>query len=257
MNSIRTTWPFGAYAREWAVVAAAMLAFIAACTAHEALGHGLACLATGSTIERVTTVYFQCRQKGLVADLGGPAANLVLWAISLALLRVRVWGYAARVFWALLLAFNAWWLAGCLMSAMAGASDFAYAVRLLGRWALPGRVALVVLGVAIGLQARYALAAMRCLDRRMARIAYATAGGVCLAATLAFAGPTLPALREAALESLGSMVWLLFMADRKADAVADAATQVPGWALRGWVVAAVFAFAVFAATLGQGYGALG
>lgn len=191
------------------VAVLAALAFSATCFTHEVLGHGAACLAGGGSVTRLTSVYFACRDGGLLADLGGPGANLALAAVGATLLRGR--GAIRGSGLALLCAFNVFWVAGCLLaSAVAMRSDFAYAARLLGPGEVPARVLFGACGIGLGMLACRLLARHH-WTRRALWLAYGVAGIVACGAALCFAGPVLPALREAALEGFGAMAWLLFV----------------------------------------------
>jgi hypothetical protein len=192
-----------------AVATLAALVFLIACFTHEVLGHGVACVAGGGVVTRLTSVYFACRGGGVLADLGGPGANLVLAGVSLALLRGR--GAIVGGGLALLCACNVFWVAGCLVeSAVAMRSDFAYAAHVLGPGEAPARVLCGVAGIGLGLQA-CRLLARRHWPRRALWLAYGAAGTVACGVALCFAGPALPALHEAALEGFGAMAWLLLV----------------------------------------------
>ena len=131
------------------VASIAALTFIVACASHEVLGHGATCLAEGGRITLLTSAYFDCENAGVVTDLAGPFVNLILGLCAYVLLEKRAWPSNLRLVLVLTLAFNLFWLAGCmLVSAIASKSDFAYALRLLAvnpPWI--GRVALGALGL--------------------------------------------------------------------------------------------------------------
>ncbi len=133
------------------VAAIAALAFIVACSSHEVLGHGAACLSEGGRITLLTSVYFHCENAGVTTDLAGPSANLLLGSGAYVLLEKRDWSSNVRHVLVLTLAFNLFWLAGCMIvSAAANKSDFAYPLRVLAvnpPWL--GRVVLGTLGLLV------------------------------------------------------------------------------------------------------------
>jgi hypothetical protein len=193
---------------------AATLAFTVACFAHEVAGHAGACLAGGGAVAHVTSALFACRPGLLLADLGGPFANLLLAAASLSLLRARRPGTATHLVLLLVAAFDVFWLAGCLIEGAALVrGDFAYAVRLSGAAQLPVRAGFGIVGVGV------ALAMCRLLGRQgvapgTLRLAYWVAGTVACASALFATGPIGPALRETGLESFGAMAWLWVVRER-------------------------------------------
>src|SRR5450432_1467618 len=125
----------------------AAMAFVAACFAHEALGHGTACVATGGTVTLLTSVYFKCSASLPIVDAAGPSMNLAV-ALGAAMMLRRSHGPAARTFLALLLAFNGFWGAGYfLFSGAANTGDWAFVLRDLSlepRWLW--RIAMVATG---------------------------------------------------------------------------------------------------------------
>jgi hypothetical protein len=56
-------------------------AYLLADVAHEAIGHGLACLAHPGHITLLTSVYFRCSIRSQLVAVAGPAVNLVLAAV--------------------------------------------------------------------------------------------------------------------------------------------------------------------------------
>ena len=77
------------------VISVAIVAYTAATLTHEALGHGLACLALGGELEGVSTSWCQCDKTGLSAwavrtgKAAGTGANVLLGAAALGLLTTR------------------------------------------------------------------------------------------------------------------------------------------------------------------------
>jgi hypothetical protein len=233
-------------------VAVALVAFIAACVAHEVVGHGGACLVEGGDVTLLSTVYFRCQGGGVVADLGGPLANLVLGVACLTLLRGQRWSRDAKRLLVLGFAFNFLWLAGCMLwSSIAGQSDFAYAVHLLGPAEPAMRVVVGFLGLVLA-RSTVRVVARQGLSRTTLRVSYVTAGVASGVSVLFFVGPVLPALWEAALEGFGAMAWLLFVPNAgaavKPDAVQSAGESLPAWL----AISSVTAMSVFL-LLGRGY----
>ena len=236
------------------MAALAALAFIVACSSHEVLGHGAACLAEGGRITLLTSVYFHCENGGVITDLAGPLANLLFgFGAYVALMRRQcAWSLNMRHLLALTVAFNLFWIAGCMFeTAAANKSDFAYPLRVLAvnpSWL--GRIALGALGVILywfGMRAaaRYAIQGMSLA------IAYAVAGTVSCGAALFFLGPVIPAIREAALESFGSAIGLLLLAgrSRSLSSISTGVSRPSGF---GWSVAAALGIIAFCFLLGKG-----
>jgi hypothetical protein len=242
------------------LAAIAALAFVAACVAHEAVGHGGVCLATGGRIPLLTSVYFQCSLRGPLVAAAGPLMNLAVGAILWWVLRRRPpRSVAARGFLALAMAFNLLWGSGYfLYSAFSNDGDWAWVLRDLAlepRWAW--RWGLGILGLIL-YDRSIEWVAPRLPSRLPLLLPYLVAGAISCLAALCFAGPTLPALRQAALESFVAGAGLLLLANRNRRLDPDklpAAEIVPlQW---GWIVAAVLITLVFLATLGRGFGSQG
>src|SRR5205085_10953058 len=111
------------------LAAIAALAFIVACVAHEAVGHGGTCIAAGGHITLLTSVYFHCANGGLLPSAAGPLINLAVGSILWATLR-RAWSLLSahwRLFITLAMAFNLFWGAGYFVySAVTDMSDWAF-----------------------------------------------------------------------------------------------------------------------------------
>jgi hypothetical protein len=198
------------------MAACAALAITSACVVHEALGHPGACLAGGGTVTTMTSSLFACSPGLLLADLGGPGANLLMAVAGVLLLRGRRPGSIARLVFVLAAAFNVLWLAGCLLeSAVAARGDFAYAARLAGGAQAPLRTMFGLAGVGLGVATCRMLGRQQ-LTRKALWLAYGVAGAAVCASALFNANSVAPALREAALESFGAMAWLLLVRPRAA-----------------------------------------
>lgn len=232
-------------------IAIAALAFIGACVSHEVLGHGGTCLAQGARITLLTSVYFHCEGAGVGVDLAGPLANLFVGLGGYLLLERRPWSSNERYFLVLTVAFNLFWLAGCmLVSAVSNKSDFAYLLELLSLnpyWL--GRVALGTIGIFV-----YWFG-MRATQKHVAEVAslsvaYAVAGVVSCLAALFFVGPVIPALREAALESFGAAIGLVLLSGAQLQRLSPDRTSIShGY---GWLLVSVLALLAFILLLGRG-----
>ena len=228
-------------------VAIGALAFILACTSHEVMGHATACIAEGGRITLLTSVYFKCAGSGVVTDLAGPLANLVL-ALGAWLLLKEHRSPDVRLMLALTLAFNLFWLSGCMLtSAATGTSDFAYPLRVLA--VSPAWLARVVLGT-VGLAVYWVgiRTTAKFLHGAPIVASYLSAGIVSCTAALCFVGFVPGALRAAALESFGAMAGLLVAASRRSS-------QSPPSSPSGhykWLLASALAIVAFALSLGRG-----
>jgi putative Ca2+/H+ antiporter (TMEM165/GDT1 family) len=234
-----------------------MLAFISACVAHEAVGHGGACLATGGQITLLTTVYFHCRPGSTLIDIAGPVMNLVMagiaWrVVSRTSLSVWVGLLAAFAF-----AFNALWGVGYLIySAALDIGDWAPVFRDLQG------AAYWVVRIGIGLAGLwlYRLAVQAIAPRLPSKIplliGYGSAVAIATLSVLCARTPILPALREALQESLVASVGLLLLAfksDRTRVADGELAAKTPA----NWlVIAGVPVIIAFLLLQGRGFGAV-
>jgi hypothetical protein len=230
------------------------LAFTSACVAHEALGHGGACLLTGGKVLLLTSVYFRCTPGLPGVDAAGPLMNLWVAAIAmLALRRLRTPSYG-RSFVALVAVFNALWGAGYfLFSSVTYQGDWAFVLRdlhVVHPWAW--RLLLGVLGAWL-----YGLA-LRATSPYLPRgaplaWAYVAGGVVALASVLPFSGPTLPALREAAQESLLASVGLLYLAFARTSSEPSSPAPVATPLTRLMWPLGVGLLVVFLAMMGPGF----
>ncbi len=198
--------------------ALAAAAFVVACVAHEAIGHGGACLATGGTIKLLTSVYFRCAPSRPVIDAAGPLTNLVVAAIVAGLLLKTVKSNLLRPFLALVRAFNGFWGAGYLIfSAITNTGDWAFVLRDLQLQPLwLWRTAMAPLGAFLY------VVSLRLVAGHLARgtplfAAYTVAGIVACSSTFFYPGAILPAIQEAAKESLLAAVGLVLLAFRRSQ----------------------------------------
>lgn len=108
------------------VAACGVLAATLAAILHEAVGHGIGCLADGGSISLLTSIWFRCRGGFTLTDLGGPFASLLGGAAGLLVLRLARIGTAARSSGLLFTAFSLFWFFGQLVfHAATDADDWA------------------------------------------------------------------------------------------------------------------------------------
>ena len=142
--------PVGAKDDVRTLVAAGVAAACLASIAHEAVGHGGACLAIGGKITLLTATRFSCDQGNILVDVVGPLMNLVSAALALALLRTG-WGSlpAARLFLIMVGGLNLCWFAGEMVVApFNDGYDQATIARQLG-WPQVWKPVSAALGVAV------------------------------------------------------------------------------------------------------------
>ena len=229
--------------------ALAIIAFILACTAHEAVGHGLACLGTGGKVTLLTSVFFQCRPSFPLVDAAGPILNLTLAAGAALALRHFPPPSVTGMFLGLLLAFSGFWGAGyCIFSAVSNTGDLAFALRDLSlepRWLW--RLGMGVLGLLLYGAIRRRAAAVLPGDRLLI-VAYGATGAVACLSVLFCRGPILAAAQEAVMESLVAPVGMLFVMFKRPESEHPAAP-----ASLGVVIAGIIFTVLFWLTLGRGF----
>jgi hypothetical protein len=236
--------------------AIAALAFVVACVAHEAVGHGGTCIAVGGHVTLLTSVYFHCSNGGPLTDAAGPLMNLALGAVLWNVLHTRPSLSANwRLFLVFAMAFNLLWGAGYfIFSAATNSGDWAFVLRDLALQ--PGWLWRCFMG-ALGVYLYYCsvrLIALHLPPRTPLVVPYLVAGAVSCFATLFFTGPTLPAIREAAQESFGAAVGLLLLAWRNSSRGESQLSGVFVNYSNGWLITSVLVTLGFVATLGQGFG---
>ena len=235
------------------------IAAIAICTttlAHEAMGHGGACLLLGGHITRLTNAYFQCSLRSRFIAPAGPlgnyAAGLFAWLAQRIIPSTRP---RLKLYALLVMAFSLFWEAGYLVAAMAGGfGDYLFAAQdFIGgpewRWRIGG----IVLG--IGLYVIF----IRMLANGAS--AFATASGrvpqllrpawLTAIAVMAFAASFYTPDRQGAMgEAVGAVLSGFPLVFPFRNLSAGAAPRVA----RSWGLIATGAVVVgiFAATLGRG-----
>ena len=244
------------------VAALAIIAMCAVTFAHEALGHGSACLALGGHITLLTSSLFRCDLRSGWIDPAGPAVNLLVGLIAFGV-RAMLPDVFPKTRLALIFvtAFSFFWEGGYLMRAMIlRDGDLYFFTQFLFGNVVPWMQAV---GVAIGLGI-YLLGARLTTQglltmfatgeaRAVARTAWIAATLAAFAAALCYRGaPLWPDLRDAVLEiGLASVVLLIIPRGK---------TRMPRMAAhigRSYpaIVLAALIFVVFAMTLGKGIGA--
>jgi hypothetical protein len=233
--------------------AIATVAFIVACVAHEAIGHGGMCLAVGGRITLLTSVYFRCTKGGPLTDAAGPLMNLIVGAACWSLARRRPPESLSRLFFVLAMAFNLFWGAGYfIFSAVTNAGDWAFVLRDLSfepRWLW--RLLMGALGVVLYVFFTRAVA-IHLPPGTPLVWPYLVAGVVSCVAALFYAGPTLPAVHEAARESFVSAGGLLFLAYRSSRQARAVPSPNLGAHSTGWILSSALVTVLFFLVLGRG-----
>lgn len=241
------------------VCAIAVIAVCITTFAHEALGHGSACLLLGGRITQLTSVHFQCSLRSSFIAPTGPAGNYFAGILAL----VAQWliprhRSRARFLALLVMAFSFFWEAGYLVeSMMIGRGDYFFVGQdLLGNPQWPWRILGVLAGIGLYLLfARVLGICVRGFTTNPGRVslllgsAWLTAMiSACLAAAL-YAPDRGGAFTEAAGE-IGGAFPLLYPFNRIRATAHDAAPPI----LRSyaWIGVATAVLAAFAATLGRG-----
>jgi hypothetical protein len=251
--------PAAASAREDLVTVAAV-AVLAACAttfAHEALGHGGACLLGGGQVTQLTSVYFQCEPHSAWVAAAGPGGNLLAALVAGLAARSLPAGFPRlRLLLVLVSAFSLFWEAGYLLYAMAlREGDWAVAAEAAfgaasARWRLGG----VLLGVGLyGLGLGVTKAALKPFGPRAGALMRSSWIAAFLATTFAaaaYAPERLGAMGQAALEVGAASLPLLLLRRRATPAVAASEAAVASGPL--WIGLAAVAYALFVATLGRG-----
>lgn len=236
--------------------AIAALAFIVACTAHELVGHGGACVALGGRITLLSSVYSHCSSGGVTTAAAGPLMSLAVGAMCWAVLWRASPSPSAnwRLFLVFTMAFNLFWGAGYFVSsAVTNNGDWAFVLRDLrlrpdGLW----RCLMGALGVYLYYRS-VLLTAFYLPPRTPLVFPYLFAGIVSCVAVLFFNGPKLPALGEAVQEIFGAAVALLLLAYYRSRRAGPAPAVTPVEQSFGWLITSLLVTLLFFATLGRGF----
>lgn len=97
------------------VMAIGVLSATLAAICHETIGHGLGCLSGGGQISLLTSIWFRCSKWSWLADIGGPAGNLIAGSVGIALFTKIRSGSAAKLFLLMFGALNLFWFMGQLI----------------------------------------------------------------------------------------------------------------------------------------------
>lgn len=228
--------------------AISVLAMCVATVAHEAIGHGGACLALGGAISQLTSAYFQCGTPGTWVAAGGPAGNLAAAALGWLVWRaIPAQHLRARLFCALVAALSLFWFAGQFFySAALNAGDLYFVARdLVGPPPMALRIGAAAIGIVIYILGMRFLRATN-IPRSTRAIAWLAASIAACAAALAYAPDRLGALTQTGLEIGAASLPLLLVR----NAGAEGETVISrSWT---WIAAACAIYAVFVATLGVG-----
>jgi hypothetical protein len=233
--------------------AIAAVAFIIACVAHEAIGHGGLCLIMGGEIKLLTSVYFRCVPGRPVVDAAGPTMNLIVAILAAAMLANKRRSDLSRAFLAFLIAFNGFWGAGYLIfSAFTNTGDWAFVLRDLSAQPIwLWRIIMAAAGIYLyGVTLRYIAPHLPLGWPLLA--AYLVVGAVACASTLFFTGAILPAMQEAAQESLLASVALIYLAFRRSPSQQTTVLSVPIPHNRSILIFSVLLVVLFWMLLGRG-----
>jgi len=242
----------------------ASLSLVASCLVtfdHEALGHGSACLLLHGHIRLLSSALFRCSVPSGWIDCAGPAANLVVGTLALALLRFvprRLLYF--RFLLILITGFSYFWEGGYAIRSMfrRDGDFYDFAHFLLGnvsawqRWAAAGAgLALFILAARLTSNALLTLWPQARVARGVARTTWMSAAGGAAMAALFYAGPGWGNnLRDAVLEIAGASFPLLLIPLRNGLIKDPPPSFLAGSPLV--VVLSVVIYGIFVATLGRG-----
>lgn len=222
------------------VIAIAVLAAAGATVAHEALGHGGACLVAGGSILRLSSVFFRCAPGLPVVDAAGPLGNLVAGGVALLAFRRR-----PHLFLLLFASLNLFWFAGYLLySAVLQIGDWAFVARDLGLggwWRAAAACSGTILYIAT---LRWIARSPLGIDRPTFVCAWCAATACALLAAAFDPSDPLAAMKDGGLEIGGASIGLLFARTRAAPIAVTPS--------RAWIAAGSIGFVLFVATLGRG-----
>jgi hypothetical protein len=229
------------------LVCIAFAAYLAADLAHEALGHGGACLAMGGHVLLLDTTFEGCSIKSRLIDGAGPAMGLVVALIA------WVWARAARanlrVFLSLVFAFAAFWnLAYMLKSGLRYNGDWHFVIEGLAP-AAAWHIGLAVLGVVLYIAAMRMLARIWPSGEDMTSPSFALTAYLAAAALSAAGGALDPkgvsAVLTDALPSSLAAIGLVLVGMRRTSGVAVPVST-------GWIATGLLSAVLFIAALGPG-----
>ena len=130
-----------------------IVTYLIADFSHEALGHGIACLALGGKVAQLTSTYVECTVDAPAVTAAGSVVNVLAGVVAFGILALARHGLGvwSRYFFWLLGTLNLLVAGGYLMvSPLFGFGDwFVFSERMSYPW--PWKIGLTVLGVGIGL----------------------------------------------------------------------------------------------------------
>lgn len=230
------------------LIAIAFAAYIIADIAHEAVGHGGACLLSGGRSLLVDTTFQDCSMRSRWIDGAGPVTGIIVALLAWLLAR-KTADKNIRVFLTLVFAYAAFWNVGYLVKSGIGyTGDWHFLIDGLepaGIW----HVGLAVAGVALYITAMRMLVPVWPKGEGMNSFAFATTA--CLAAAMLSAGagiidPRGPRVvfSDALPSSLASFGLVLAGLRTKSDVAITPSTS--------WIVAGFTSAVLFIAILGPG-----
>lgn len=235
------------------------LAILAACTtacAHEALGHGSACLFLGGRITMLTNAFFRCSAHSPMIDIAGPAGNLLVGLIAF-VVQGRVMQPALRFYALCVMAFSLFWEAGYLTFAMLrNHGDYVSAwTDFVGPTTWTVRLGGIALGIAayVVFSRMLAFRARAFADRpgrvpHLLRPAWLTGVMAMAVSALLFAPDRYGAVHDAGL-SVASAFPLLYPYASLKPAGESVSNVARDWRI---IAGGLGAFVVFALTMGRG-----
>lgn len=250
----------------WTIAAIAIIATALGSVIHEGIGHGGACLISGSQPLAISTVHFECAREGRLVDAGGTIANFLAGVVFFLAARLVLRATRLRYFLWLSMTINLLGAAGYfLFSGVGGIGDWAeFVAGLHPVWM--SRAVLILVGmVSYPLVAWFAVLEMRPFlgpggeerirrARRFNFVAYFTGGILsCVAGCFNPVGMILVAI-SAAAASFGGSSGLLWMGQLlRGGMIPVNSFEMPAFTRsRGWMVAAALVAIVFIFVLGSG-----
>ena len=231
-----------------ALVCIAFAADLAADLAHEALGHGGACLALGGRVLTVDTTFEDCSIKSYLIDGAGPMTGILVALLAWAGARVAR-TQSLRLFLVLLFAFAAFWNVGYMIkSGLMHDGDWHFVIAS----PQPGaawHIGLAILGIALYIVAMRMLVRVWPAGEDMTASSFALTAYLAATALSAMGGALDPkghgAILTDALPSSLAAIGLVLVGVRRTSGVA-----VPVSA--GWIGAGLLSAMLFVAVLGPG-----
>jgi hypothetical protein len=179
--------------------------------------------------------------------------NLIVGAVCWLIARNRPLISQSRLFFVLAMAFNFFWGAGYfIFSAVTNTGDWAFVLSGLSlepQWLW--RLLMGALGIIIYVRSIRVVAAHVPPGTPLVWL-YIVAGVVSCVAALFYAGPVLPALREAAQESFAANVGLLFIAYRKSKQPHALPSPTLVAHSNAWLLSSALVTILFLLILGKG-----